>query len=143
MSENTVTYELNRLEIGDRIFTMILAEMKLRMKRARESKGLGQQQAADVLGVGIERYRKWEQASSTVSPPLDYLVKFSQVFNVGLDQLIKGEVSQQSYYRGKPIHLSPHEADMVCKYRMVGKDTKDAIDGILLDAYLAEQLGKD
>lgn len=65
----------------------------------RKSKGVSQEQLAEVLGLTRQTVSKWELNQST--PDLQYIVQISEYFNVSLDYLVKGketiltEVSKQ------------------------------------------------
>ena len=57
-----------------------------RIKSARKSAGLTQQKTADLLGVTVRSYQKYEDA--TVEPPLNTLVSLCIIFGVTSDLLL-------------------------------------------------------
>ena len=56
-------------------YAAIEAAFKKRVKQAREEAGFTQQQVADVLGIKIDRYKKWENRGKSTMP-----VRFFQNF---------------------------------------------------------------
>lgn len=60
-----------------------------RLVLLRNRAGLSQDALAERLGVSRQSISKWENDSSV--PDLDKLVKLSEVFDVTLDELVKGE----------------------------------------------------
>lgn len=57
-----------------------------RLRSARLNSHLTQQQVADMLGVTVNSYQKYEQAMR--SPSLETLVKLSDIFNVPTDWIL-------------------------------------------------------
>lgn len=55
----------------------------------RKSKGVSQEQLAEVLGLTRQTVSKWELNQST--PDLQYIVQMGEYFDVSLDYLIKGK----------------------------------------------------
>ena len=55
----------------------------------RKDKKLSQDELADLLGVSRQSVSKWETDASV--PELDKLIRLSDVFDVTLDALIRGE----------------------------------------------------
>lgn len=56
--------------------------------RLRTEKRLTQEQLADLLGVSRQSVSKWESGSSV--PELDKLIRLSEVFEITVDELVKG-----------------------------------------------------
>ena len=65
------------MTLGERIYCM------------RKEKGLSQEQIAKELEVSRQSISKWELDQTT--PEIDNLIKLSEIFNVSIDTLIKGE----------------------------------------------------
>lgn len=65
------------MTLGERIYCM------------RKEKGLSQEQIANELEVSRQSISKWELDQTT--PEIDNLIKLSEIFNVTIDGLIKGE----------------------------------------------------
>ncbi len=57
-----------------------------RLRSARLSNNLTQQQVADLLGITVNAYQKYEQ--SMRSPSLDTLVKLADLFSVPTDWIL-------------------------------------------------------
>jgi transcriptional regulator with XRE-family HTH domain len=66
-----------------------------RLKSLRSKKGLKQQDIADILGIQRGSYGNYENDSRI--PSIDQLVKLSDLFEVSLDYLVKGEYSIPNY----------------------------------------------
>lgn len=56
--------------------------------RLRTEKRLTQEELADLLGVSRQSVSKWESDAST--PELDKLIRLSEVFDITVDELVKG-----------------------------------------------------
>lgn len=59
-----------------------------RLIRLRNQKGLSQDALAESVGVSRQSVSKWETAASV--PELDKLVKLSDLFEISLDELVRG-----------------------------------------------------
>lgn len=70
------------MNLGERIYTL------------RTERNLSQGDLADALDVSRQSISKWENNNSV--PDLDKLVKLSALFEVSLDELVKGEKPEQS-----------------------------------------------
>lgn len=70
------------MELGKRIY-------ELRVKN-----GLSQDKLAELLEVSRQSISKWE--NNLAVPDLDKIIKLSNIFNVSLDELIKGEVIKEN-----------------------------------------------
>ncbi len=57
-----------------------------RLRQARIDANLTQQRMADLLGISLNGYQKYEQGET--QPPLDTLVKLSRILNVTTDHLL-------------------------------------------------------
>lgn len=57
-----------------------------RLRETRKNKGFTQQNMADMLGISLNAYQKYEQAER--SPSLDCLIKIADIFNVSVDYLL-------------------------------------------------------
>lgn len=60
--------------------------MSLNLKKAREAKGLTQQQVADLIGVTRESYARYE--NGTRNPNLQNLSDLADLLNVTTDYLL-------------------------------------------------------
>ena len=57
-----------------------------RLKTIRKSSKFTQQAMADMLGISLNAYQKYEQAER--SPSLETLVQIANIFDVSLDYLL-------------------------------------------------------
>lgn len=70
-----------------------------RIYQLRSAKGLSQGHLADMLEVSRQSISKWENDAAI--PELDKLMKLSEIFDITLDELVKGEKSYTS--EPKPV----------------------------------------
>lgn len=68
-----------------------------RLRQIRMENGFTQQKTADLLGITLRSYQKYEQGER--SPSLDCLVKIADIFNVSLDYLLCRDSFIQSHAR--------------------------------------------
>lgn len=59
-----------------------------RIQQLRKDRNLSQGDLADALGISRQSVSKWE--TDTATPDLDKLLKLSELFQISLDELIKG-----------------------------------------------------
>ncbi|MGK9185487.1 helix-turn-helix transcriptional regulator [Priestia filamentosa] len=59
------------------------------LKKKREEKGFSQEYIAQELHISRQSISKWENGNCY--PDLDNLIKLSNLYNVSLDELIKGD----------------------------------------------------
>ena len=59
----------------------------------RKSKGLTQQQLADMLGVTFQAVSKWERGKN--APDIAVLKDISTIFNVDIDDILNGETKNK------------------------------------------------
>lgn len=78
------------MNLGETIYTL------------RTEKGLSQGNLADMLEVSRQSISKWENNSAV--PELDKLMKLSEIFNITLDELVKGEIIQNKEIQSKQIN---------------------------------------
>lgn len=64
-------------------------EIAKRLYEYRKNAGLSQDQLAEKIGVSRQAVSKWERGEA--SPDTDNLIALSEVYNVSLDELIKGK----------------------------------------------------
>lgn len=65
-----------------------------RLRSSRMKNGYTQQNMADILGISLNAYQKYEQAER--APSLECLVKIADIFNVPTDYLLCRDVFLQS-----------------------------------------------
>lgn len=90
----------------------------------RKVKGLSQDELGSQLKVSRQTISKWELGETT--PELEKLISISELFNISLDELVKGEAASDV----NPIDIDGSEIK-------VEKPKKGAYDIILLLVKLA------
>ena len=65
-----------------------------RLLQLRKQKGFSQETLAERMGVSRQAVSKWESGLS--NPDINNLVLLSEIFEVSLDELIKGEAPRDS-----------------------------------------------
>ena len=85
-------------------------EFEHRLYELRRSKGISQEELANVVGVSRQAVQKWESGVSR--PDMDNLLSLSSYFHVSLDYLIKGtdplpspEATVIHHYHSEVQHL--------------------------------------
>ncbi|EJQ72748.1 conserved hypothetical protein [Bacillus mycoides] len=74
------------------------------LKKLRESKGFSQEDVAKKIGVTRQAVYKWENDKSY--PDIDNLILLSEMYNVTLDELIKGNQNFK-----EKIHIDEEDED--------------------------------
>ncbi|ARZ61985.1 XRE family transcriptional regulator [Bacillus anthracis] len=74
------------------------------LKKLRESKGFSQEDVAKKIGVTRQAVYKWENDKSC--PDIDNLILLSEMYNVTLDELIKGNQNIK-----EKIHIDEENED--------------------------------
>jgi len=72
-----------------------------RIATLRAEKRLSQGDLAERLEVSRQSVSKWETDSSV--PDLDKLIKLSEIFDISLDELVKGEKKQEDIAEAPPV----------------------------------------
>ncbi len=72
-------------------------EIGIKLKKARNEKGITQEQAAEVLGVSRQTISNWENNKSY--PDIISVIKMSDIYSVSLDHLLKEEKSMNQTYQ--------------------------------------------
>jgi transcriptional regulator with XRE-family HTH domain len=70
-------------------------DIGIKMKNARQSAQLTQEQVADELGVSRQTISNWENGKTY--PDIVSVVKMSELYNISLDLLLKEEKPMSSY----------------------------------------------
>ena len=60
-----------------------------RIQSLRKEHNMSQGDLADALDISRQSVSKWE--TDTATPDLDKLLKLSEIFDISLDELVKGE----------------------------------------------------
>lgn len=77
-----IVYEGEFMEISDRLRVL------------REEQGYSQNDLAEKLNISRQSISKWELGKST--PDITYFIKLSEIYNITLDELIKGKEFQEN-----------------------------------------------
>lgn len=64
-------------------------EIGSKTKEKREQKHWSQDELAEILNISRQSISKWEL--NKVYPSIDMLIKMSDLFDISLDELIKGD----------------------------------------------------
>lgn len=72
-------------------------EIGFKLKKARNEKGITQEQAAETLGVSRQTISNWENNKSY--PDIVSVIKMSDIYSVSLDHLLKEEKSMSQTYQ--------------------------------------------
>lgn len=67
-----------------------------KLKQLRKSRGLTQEEAADIFGVSISSYQKYERDKGCVTPSLDVLIRIADYYKVSVDFLLGRENGEQT-----------------------------------------------
>ena len=67
-----------------------------KIKTSRKEAGFTQEDAADGIGVSRQTILSWENNKSY--PDIISVIKMSDIYNVSLDYLLKGEKNMSNYY---------------------------------------------
>lgn len=73
-----------------------MASVKLKIAELRKSKGIGQQELAESLGVSFQSVSKWE--TGTTMPDISLLPDIAAYFNVSVDELLGLKPLHQQAY---------------------------------------------
>jgi transcriptional regulator with XRE-family HTH domain len=68
-------------------------ELGSRIKEARESLNLSQDELAEKMAISRQAISKWETGKSY--PDIEKILKLSDIFNLSLDELVKGDKTFQ------------------------------------------------
>lgn len=99
--------------------------MLINLKQLRKSKGISQQQLADVIGVSQQSINKYE--NHNVEPDIRTLISIAEYFNTTVDFLVgKGENEKENEFC-TVYELTQDEAFIMNRYRMLDKDEKESI----------------
>lgn len=74
-------------------------EFNNKLYELRKQKGFSQEELANRLNVSRQTVSKWEVGEST--PDMEKLVAMSDLFEISLDELVKGEESEKETTSGQ------------------------------------------
>ena len=89
-----------------------MASLPERLKQLREARSLTQTRVAELLGVSLRVYHRWE--SGRASPHFDTVVKIADVLQVSLDELAgRTEKVGEARIRNPELHELYQQADQL------------------------------
>ena len=95
------------------------------LRNLRLSRGISQQQLADVIGTSQQSIKKYEKQK--IEPDISTLMQLADYFGVTVDYLI-GHIEQtDSAMTGNAILPKKEEISIINGYRKLSKDEKDSI----------------
>jgi len=87
-----------------------MASLPERLKELRDARGLTQTRVAELLGVGLRVYHRWETGSAV--PHFDTVVKLADVLGVSLDELAgRKQASSEARIHNHELHQLYQQAD--------------------------------
>lgn len=66
-------------------------DINSKLKQLRKQKGINQDEAAQLLGVSLSSYQKYEREKNSVTPSLEVLIKLADFYGVTTDYLLGRE----------------------------------------------------
>ena len=99
-------------------------EFHNKLYQLRKQKGLSQEELANRLNVSRQTVSKWEVGDST--PDMEKLVAISDLFEISLDKLVKGE---ETVYGGEVSTKSEFVNELKEKV-LTGENMKKAKQGV-------------
>lgn len=96
--------------------------MKEQLQQLRRSKGITQEEAADIFEVSLSSYQKYER--DAISPSYDTLIKIADFYGVTTDFLLgRDNGSPLDEYAGT-VNMSVLEREIIDGYFNLGDDTR-------------------
>lgn len=99
------------------------------LRKLRLSKGISQQQLADVIETTQQSINKYENHST--EPDIDTLIKLADYFGTTVDFLIGHPTSSDT--AGSPVEplLTKEEITLIENYRNISKEERESIHLVL------------
>lgn len=93
------------------------------LRKLRMSKGMSQQQLADVIGTSQQSINQYE--NHNVEPDIATLIRIADYFQITLDHLVghEGSVSENA----EDMEFNRDEMNLVLNYRQLSKEEKESI----------------
>lgn len=99
------------------------------LRKLRTSRGISQQQLADVIGTTQQSINKYENHS--VEPDIRALIKLADYFDTSVDYLIGHALPLANQSPMEELDLCKDEFLLVRDFRKLSKDEKESIHLIL------------
>ena len=110
-----------------------------RLQTLRKEKGLSQEQLAELLNVSRQAVSKWE--SGQTYPEIDKLIKLSDLFNITVDDLIKGKPSECIANINDESEKEEDQKDEALVTLMTGAFIVGTVIGIITGNYIWGTVG--
>ena len=102
------------------------------LKNLRNSKGISQQQLADVILVSQQSVNKYENHG--VEPDIETLIRIADYFNVSLDYMVGRTDIKEMVEKTKMSDLSDKETLLIKLFRTLTEKQQDCVIS-LIDSY--------
>ncbi len=99
------------------------------LRKLRLSKGISQQQLADVIETTQQSINKYENHST--EPDIDTLIKLADYFGVTVDFLIGHHTSSETASSPVEPLLTKEEITLIENYRNISKEERESIHLVL------------
>lgn len=96
----------------------------MRLKEARRTRNLTQQQVADLLGVPLRTYQNYEREVN--NPDTDVLCRLADYYGTTTDYLI-GRCDISSYDSSRVLNRSDDEMRLVVAYRQLSSSLRQSV----------------
>lgn len=95
------------------------------LKNLRLSKGISQQQLADVIGTSQQSINKYE--NHNIEPDIGTLIQIADYFHITVDYLIGHITDPNSALAEDVLNLNKEEITLLQNYRSLSKEEKESI----------------
>ncbi|MCR5601555.1 MAG: XRE family transcriptional regulator [Ruminococcus sp.] len=99
-------------------------DINIKLKQLRKQKGINQEEAADLLGVSLSSYQKYEREKNSVTPSLEVLMKLADFYDVTTDYLLGREPGADTL---APLGLEIGEKSALEVYLQLPEDKRQVI----------------
>lgn len=91
---------------------VLMADFPQRLRELRQQRQLTQVRVAELVGVGIRVYHRWENGNAT--PHFDALLRLADVLDISLDELTGREpVNEDSAIHNRELHQLVRQVDQL------------------------------
>lgn len=91
---------------------VLMADFPQRLRALRQQRQLTQVRVAELVGVGIRVYHRWENGGAT--PHFDALLRLADVLDISLDELAGREpVTEDSAIHNHELHQLVRQVDQL------------------------------
>lgn len=91
---------------------VLMADFPQRLRDIRQQRQLTQVRIAELVGIGIRVYHRWENGNAT--PHFDALLRLADVLDISLDELVGREpVNEDSAIHNHELHQLVRQVDQL------------------------------